>query len=84
MDAGIQILIEGFEDKQLLLFRLVLERFLSLKIDDAKLTTEKESFKKNVSNLALNKPYQQALNTLQELLISTKHEPNKLLASMTM
>ena len=82
VDAGIQILIEGFEDKQLLLFRLVLERFLSLKIDDAKLTTEKESFKKNVSNLALNKPYQQALNTLQELLISTKHGPNKLLANI--
>ena len=49
VDAGIQILIEGFEDKQLLLFRLVLERFLSLKIDDAKLATEKESFKKNKS-----------------------------------
>ena len=79
-DAGIQILIEGFEDKQLQLFRLVLQRFLSLEIEDAKLTTEKESFTKNVSNLALNKPYQQALNTLQELLISTTHDPKKLLA----
>ena len=70
VSQGFKVLLQGYSEKQLVLFEEVLNKLASTKIDRKRFVTLKEELLKELANRAFDKPYQQAGRRLKEELIS--------------
>jgi secreted Zn-dependent insulinase-like peptidase len=79
---GFRVSLGGYHDKQLTLLDTVLDRLTTLPIDKDRFQVMKTQLKQNIENSLKDRPYQQALSSLQDTLVSSAWPAADLLAAL--
>lgn len=67
---GISIKVSGYSDKQYLLLESVIKQLTDFSVEEALFTRIKDDFKRDIANQLLNKPFQQSISRLREMMIN--------------
>lgn len=79
---GISIKVSGYSDKQTVLLNTVMKQLTQFSVDDALFTRIKKELKRDIANQRLNKPFQQSISRLREMLITEFFSVEQLLTSI--
>ncbi|XP_041370738.1 insulin-degrading enzyme-like [Gigantopelta aegis] len=79
---GLQILIHGYNDKQLVLLRSITDKITNLKPDPKKFDVEKQEYTRHLKNFAAAQPYKHGLYYTRSSLSEVMWTPEELLETL--
>ena len=77
-NTGFGIAVSGYDDKMTVLFNDILEAFGNVEIEATKLATHRVELGKNLDNFKNERPYSQAMASLNHIVLSNAWPPTRL------